>query len=154
MLTRKKKAFADEYLINGFNGTEAAKTVGYIGTTRAYLQRKSSALLNDPEIKLYIENRIDKVDNEKLMKLEELVSFLTNTVRGNETETIAFALKSGNKNGFDELIETTKIPVKHKDRLAAGKMLLDYHKLKLGERVHGIGINLVNNIPKKVVNDD
>lgn len=87
MLTPKKKLFADIYLTNGFNATQAAEMAGYKCKTYESLKVKASTLKNkDADIKEYIREKMSKFEQQFEAKQKELIKFWTRVIRDEETE--------------------------------------------------------------------
>jgi phage terminase small subunit len=129
MFTEKKKQFADNYL-TCFNATESAIKAGYKNKD---ISKKANKLLNDdPDIALYIKEKLKEKEEKDIAKRSEILKFLTNCLRGNETEPIPFVVRSGTtgKDGYyDDKIVIEDIPIKIKDRLKAAELLAKIHHL-------------------------
>ena len=85
-LTPKQRAFADYYIEIG-NATEAARRAGYKGKN---LNRIASENLSKLDIKQYIDERLAKIEDERIAKGEEVLQYLTRVMRGEEKESIWF----------------------------------------------------------------
>lgn len=72
-LTLKQQAFADYYIEIG-NATEAARRAGYKGNN---INKIASANLAKPHIKEYIEDRIKKVEDNRIARGNEVLRYLT-----------------------------------------------------------------------------
>lgn len=83
-LTLKQKRFADEYIISG-NATEAAIKAGYSKKTAYSIGDEN---LKKPEIKNYIENRIQEIEKGKILTLEEAYKITTSIARGEPRKLI------------------------------------------------------------------
>jgi len=81
-LTPKQKAFADYYIETG-NATESARRAGYKGKN---LNRIASENLSKLDIKQYIDERIAKIEDERIAKGEEVLRYLTRVMRGEEKD--------------------------------------------------------------------
>lgn len=81
-LTIKQKAFCDYYLVS-LNATESAIKAGYSKKTAAVTGFEN---LRKPNIKAYIEERLDKADKERIASADEVLEYLTRVVRGEEKE--------------------------------------------------------------------
>lgn len=125
MLTRKKELFCKHYLSNGFRGGEAAMAAGYRSAKRNYLSTKASKLLQEEEVKAYIDKYKKKVDDELDEKIKitqsELIEYLSNCVRGTEEEEVIVTMK--------ECYQKDRIQIKQADRLKAAQMLFKYYSL-------------------------
>lgn len=69
-LTPKEKLFISEYLINGFNGTQAAITTGYSEKTA---KEQAHAILTKVHIKEYIRNTLNEIIGTKKDVLEKQI---------------------------------------------------------------------------------
>jgi len=146
LLTRQKKLFCDLYLSNGFNATQAAKDAGY---SVKVCKQKGYRLKSDPECKEYIDACMEEKEEELQIGKDEVYKLLSEKIRGEAMETIAFTVRSGTKTSFTETIEFTDIRIKQRDILKAIEI---YAKLRgwdkeKEEKKPNIIIN--NNIPKK-----
>ncbi|RVU70024.1 MULTISPECIES: terminase small subunit [Lactobacillus] len=81
-LTAKQKLFADNY-IKTRNATQAALDAGYSKKTAYSI---GNANLDKLEIKAYIEKRMKKIEDHKIMDAKEALELLTAIARG-ETKT-------------------------------------------------------------------
>ncbi len=81
-LTPKQQAFADYYLELG-NGTKAAIKAGYSEKTAYSIACEN---LNKPEISEYIQERLAQIRGEKIATIEEVMSFYTKVMRGEEKD--------------------------------------------------------------------
>lgn len=117
-LTKKQKRFADEYLID-LNGTQAAIRAGYSKKTA---NEQSSRLLANVNIKQYLEVEFKKIDDEKIAKRQEVLTYLTSVMRG-ETRSSVLAL---DVEGGQTVIQKTP---DEKERLKAGELLGRYHSI-------------------------
>ena len=74
-LTIKQKRFADEYIISG-NAADAARKAGY-KQPRAIGHEN----LTKPNIQKYIKTRLEKIESEKTMSLEEAIQRTSSIAR-------------------------------------------------------------------------
>lgn len=81
-LTPKQKAFADYYIETG-NATESAIKAGYNKKTARQI---GSMNLTKVDIKQYIEERLSKIEDERIAKGEEVLQYLTKVMRGEEKD--------------------------------------------------------------------
>ena len=81
-LTPKQQAFADHYLETG-NATESAKRAGYSEDTARQIGAEN---LTKPSILAYIQERIDKIKSERIATIDEVMSFYTSVMRGEEKD--------------------------------------------------------------------
>lgn len=82
-LTLKQIQFADEYIRNGGNGTQAAIFCGYSPKTAA---QQASRLLRNVKVLEYIEQRQAEIDSENIASLKEIQEFRTRVLRGEEKD--------------------------------------------------------------------
>lgn len=81
-LTIKQKKFADEYIISG-NATEAAIKAGYSRTSARFVGAEN---LTKPNIKFYIDSRLEEINNNKIAKADEVLQVFTAILRGERFE--------------------------------------------------------------------
>lgn len=112
-LTLKQKRFADEYIISG-NATQSAIKAGY---TKKYANTNANKLLHNTTIKTYIDERLAKLDSEKIADQKEVLEYLTSVMRGEHTEQTLIS------RGAEWGQEKTNIDVGAKDRIKAAELL-------------------------------
>lgn len=83
-LTEKQKRFADEYIISG-NATQAAIKAGYSKKTA---NRIATENLSKLVIKNYIDERLAKLESERIANAQEVLEYLTGVMRGDEKEEV------------------------------------------------------------------
>lgn len=76
-MNQRQQAFCDYYLQTG-NATEAAKKAGYSEKTAYSIGTEN---LKKPEIQKYLESRVKKAHTERIATAEEILEFLSETVR-------------------------------------------------------------------------
>jgi len=108
-MTEQQKRFVDFY-IQTANATEAAKRAGYSPRT-AY--SSGQRLLKRENIRRAIDERMDSLENERIIQTEEILVHLSDVIRGQVTETI---VTPGGK--------TFLVPVREADRLRAAETIL------------------------------
>ncbi|MCJ0572351.1 terminase small subunit [Enterococcus cecorum] len=111
-LTEKQKRFADEYIISG-NATQAAIKAGYSKKTAAVIGTEN---LIKPNIKSYIDERLEELKSERTADAQEVLEYLTSVMRGNETEEVLIGIGEG-------VQSTVQKEVGAKDRLKAAELL-------------------------------
>ena len=115
-LNLKQKKFADEYLICS-NATESAIKAGYSEKTAYSIGQR---LLKKVEVKVYIDEKLKKLESEKIADVKEIMEHLTKVMRGEETEeTIVI---EGQGDGISKARKIRK-EVSPKDRLKAAELL-------------------------------
>ncbi len=115
-LTEKQKRFADEYLVD-CNATQAAIRAGY---NERSAKSNCTRLLNNKEIKIYIEEQLRKVHDERLADAKEVMLYLTKVLRGETTSEIVVV--EGEGNGHSSARHINKAP-DEKERLRAAELL-------------------------------
>lgn len=96
-LNEMQQAFADYYLKTS-NATESAKRAGYSEKT-AYSQ--GQRLLKNVELRAYIDEQLDKIKSERIATIDEVMSFYTKVMRGEEKDqfgldvSVADRIKAG-----------------------------------------------------------
>ena len=83
-MTLKQQRFADEYIISG-NIEQSAINAGYSAN---YARSQSHKLLANVGIKSYIDERLAKLESEKIATQEEVLQYLTSVMRGEKTESL------------------------------------------------------------------
>lgn len=81
-LTPKQRAFADYYIELG-NATEAYIKAGY---NKKGARANSARLIANDSIKQYIDERLSKIEDERIAKGEEVLQYLTKVMRGEEKD--------------------------------------------------------------------
>lgn len=121
-MNERQKMFCDEYLID-LNAKQAAIRAGYSERTAYSIGQEN---LNKPELKAYIEKRLQSKEKTLIASQDELLAFITSAIRGEEYEM--------------------------KDRLKAADMLSKIHGLYSETRnmnhSGNVGIQIIDNIPK------
>lgn len=111
-LTEKQKRFADEYIKSG-NATQAAIKAGYSKKTAQVIGAEN---LLKPMVKSYIDERMQIIENNRIMTAKEAVEFLTSVVRGDVKETVVI----GTPMGAEEVEKEPDV----KTRISAAKEIL------------------------------
>lgn len=83
-LNARQKAFCEFYVACG-NATEAAKKAGYKENTARI---HASKLLTNANIKNYIQELMDKIEEKRMASAEEVIKFLTASMRGEIEEEV------------------------------------------------------------------
>lgn len=114
-MTDKQRKFADEYLID-CNATRAYKAayprIKSDGAARAC----ASKLLTNPNIKSYIEQKMQELSSAKVATAEEVIQYLTSVMRGEHTEQTLRLIGDG-------VQDISNIDVSAKERLKAAELL-------------------------------
>ncbi len=111
-LTLKQKRFADEYIISA-NATAAAIKAGYSKKTARSIGQEN---LTKPDIKAYIDERLEKLESEKIATQEEVLQYLTSIMRGDQQEKTLISVGEFGQKIVD-------IDVGAKDRIKAAELL-------------------------------
>lgn len=93
-MTEKQKRFADEYLID-LNATRAYKVAYPSVKNDATAAAAASRLLNNVNIKNYIDERLDEIKTEKTADATEVLETLTAILRGEVTEQVPLLCGDG-----------------------------------------------------------
>lgn len=80
-LNLKQIRFADEFIRNGGNATQAAISAGYSERTAA---ASASRMLRNVNISDYIAKRQEEIDSVNIASLKEIQEFRTRVLRGEE----------------------------------------------------------------------
>lgn len=83
-MTDKQKRFCDEYLID-CNATQAAIRAGYSPKTAYSIGEEN---LKKPELKTYIDERLEQLHTKKTADAQEVMEYLTSVMRGERTEQV------------------------------------------------------------------
>ncbi len=113
-LTIKQQKFADEYIASG-NATQSAIKAGYSEKTAAFIGNEN---LKKPNVKAYIEEKLARLESDKIADLTEALQGITRIARGEETEQVVTV------NPITGDPEVTEVPVKVPTRLAAWKEII------------------------------
>lgn len=111
-LTAKQQKFVNEYVKSG-NATQSAIKAGYSKRTAAMA---GSENLRKPYMKDAIDKRMQKMEDAKIAKAEEVLQLYSRILRGEESEKSAVATPKG--------VEVVETPPDLKTRLSAGKELM------------------------------
>ena len=111
-LTLKQQRFADEYIISG-NATQAATLAKKKKKTARSIGQEN---LTKPDIKKYIDERLDELESSKIAKQDEVLQYLTSIMRGLETEQTLRGMGEGMQTIDD-------IEVSAKDRIKAAELI-------------------------------
>lgn len=115
-LTERQKRFADEYIISG-NTYQSAIKAGYSDT---YARTHAGKLLENVRVKSYLDERLEKIANEKIATAEEVLKHLTAVMRGESQSEVVVV--EGEGMGFSKAKKISKAP-DEKERLKAAELL-------------------------------
>lgn len=123
-LTEKQKRFVDYYIETG-NKTEAAKKAGYSEKTAASIGDEN---LRKPAIKAAIDARLRELEGKRIAKADEVLQFLTSTLRGELKDEQVVVEGQGEGVSRARIVE---VKASTKDRLEAAKSLLKRYPMEL-----------------------
>lgn len=123
-LTEKQRRFVDYYVETG-NKTEAAKKAGYSEKTAASIGDEN---LRKPAIKAAIDARLRELEGKRIAKADEVMQFLTSTLRGEIKEERVVVEGTGDGRSDARII---RVQVSARDRLEAAKSLLKRYPMQL-----------------------
>ena len=82
-MTPQQKAFADEYISNGYNVYQAAKSAGY---SDSYSRVRAYELLENVRVKAYIDKLMKPIIAARTLKVEEAVAMISDIAMGKENK--------------------------------------------------------------------
>lgn len=118
-MTEKQKRFADEYLID-LNGTRAYKVAYPRVKSDAAASVNASRMLRIAKVKIYIDEQLEKMHNEKTADAQEVLEYLTAVMRNEQTEEVVVV--EGTGDGCSEA-RTMEKDTSIKDRVKAAELL-------------------------------
>ena len=121
-LNARQKAFCEYYVACG-NATEAAKKAGYSEKT-AYSMGNEN--LRKPELKNYINELMAKMEEKRMASAEEVLKFLTASMRGEVEEEVVVV--EGEGDGCSSARKMKK-QISAKERIKAAELLGKRHLL-------------------------
>lgn len=123
-LTEKQRRFVDYYVETG-NASEAARRAGY---SERIANRIGTENLSKPVIKAAINARLRELEDKRIAKADEVMQFLTSTLRGEVKEERVVVEGTGDGRSDARII---KVQVSARDRLEAAKSLLKRYPMQL-----------------------
>ncbi|WP_019543750.1 terminase small subunit [Selenomonas bovis] len=121
-LTEKQKRFVDYYIETG-NQTEAARRAGY-----KQPQTQGAQTLGKLSVKAAIDARLKDLEDKRIAKADEVLQFLTSTLRGEVKEERVVVEGTGEGRSGARIIT---VQVSARDRLDAAKSLLKRYPMQL-----------------------
>jgi len=112
-LTVKQQAFADYYIELG-NATEAAIKAGY---SKKAAKEIASENLTKPNIKNYIDERMEQLKSERVADQQEILETLTAVLRGEMTSAVLRGIGEGAQTIDEDMPPTTA------ERIRAAELL-------------------------------
>lgn len=94
ILTPKQKAFADEYIRNSGNATQAAIVAGYSKKSAKSIATEN---LSKPAIIAYIAERQKEIESSRICDLKEIQEFRSRVVRGEEKDSFGLEIGAGDR---------------------------------------------------------
>lgn len=137
-LTEKQRRFVDYYVETG-NKTEAAKKAGYSEKTAASIGDEN---LRKPAIKAAIDARLRELEGKRIAKADEVMQFLTSTLRGEVKEERVVVEGTGEGRSDARII---KVQVSARDRLEAAKSLLKRYPMQLDAKEQKLKLQKLEN---------
>ncbi|MBQ9081969.1 MAG: PBSX family phage terminase large subunit [Clostridia bacterium] len=127
-LNPKQKAFADAYIKNGGNATQAAIQAGY---SERSARPNGSRMLTNADVLAYIAQQQAEIDSERIGSLREIQEFRTRILRGEEKDQFGLeASLADRQKAAADLEKALRIKAEHDEREAAQQAALDaaeYH---------------------------
>lgn len=142
-ITEKQKAFCD-YYIESLNATESYKRA-YKVTKQGTAEANASRLLSNAKVKNYIEEKLKEIEDKRIAKAEEVLAFLSSSLRGEIEEEVVVV--EGQGDGISRAQIVTK-QLSAKDRIKAAELLGKRYAL-FTEKVDvegNVGITIIDDI--------
>lgn len=135
-LTEKQKRFIDFFIQTG-NQTEAARLAGY---KSPHVQGAQ----NYEKLRKFIDERLAKIESNRIAKDTEVMQYLTAVLRGEETEKVLIGLGEGAQGITDKQVMA-------KERIKAAELLGKRYGLFTDNvNISGeMGVQIVNDVPAK-----
>ena len=143
-LTIKQKAFANYYIELG-NATESYIKAGYKASERKVAEVEGCKLLKNPKIDNYIKKRMEQIESNRIAKAEEVLAFLSASLRGEVLEEVV-STKSDGSGGIEPVILRKQLSAK--DRIKAAELLGKRYAL-FTEKVDlegNVGVTIIDDI--------
>ena len=143
-LTVKQKAFADYYIELG-NATESYIKAGYKASERKVAEVEGCKLLKNTKIDNYIKKRMEQIESNRIAKAEEVLAFLSASLRGEVLEEVV-STKSDGSGGIEPVILRKQLSAK--DRIKAAELLGKRYAL-FTEKVDlegNVGVTIIDDI--------
>lgn len=111
-VTDQQQRFADEYIINPSNATQAAVKAGYSPNTAS---ATASRLLSYVNVQNYLKERKKEIDDSKIADQKEILEFWSAGMRGDRKEDVVVSTPIG--------VEQIENPLSEKDRIKNAELL-------------------------------
>lgn len=146
-LTEKQKRFVDFYIETG-NATEAARKAGY-ASKAAYATGAEN--LRKPQIKATIDARLKELEDSRIAKADEVLKFLTATLRSQVTEPHVIVEGTGDGCSEAKVIETGPSV---RDRIEAAKNLLKRYPTEMDSKEQKLRLAKLEQELKEAAQDE
>lgn len=143
-LSIKQQAFANYYIELG-NATEAYIKAGYKVSKREIAEVEGHKLLRNPKVKKYIDEKLKELESNRIAKAEEVLAFLTSSLRGEIEEEVVVV--EGQGDGISRAQIVTK-QLSAKERIKAAELLGKRYSL-FTEKVDvegNVGVTIIDDI--------
>ena len=146
-LTEKQKRFVDFYIETG-NASEAARKAGYKEKNADSTGREN---LRKPTVKAAIDARLKELEDARIAKADEVLKFLTATLRSQVIEP--HVVVEGTGEGYSEakVIETGPSV---RDRIEAAKSLLKRYPTEMDSKEQKLRLAKLEQELKEAAQDD
>ena len=139
-LNIKQKAFADYFIETG-NAYQSAIKAGY---SENYAKGNVIKLLENESVKTYIEERMKEIESDRIAKAEEVLAFLSASLRGEVLEEVV------STESIDGMVKPVilKKQLSAKDRIKAAELLGKRYAL-FTEKVDlegNVGVTIIDDI--------
>lgn len=134
-MNERQRRFADEYIISG-NAYQSAIRAGY---SKKYAKTNSHKLLENTRIKIYIDERLKKLESEKIATQDEVLQYLTSIMRGDQQEKTLISIGELGQ-------EIVDIDVGAKDRIKAAELLGKRYRMWTDKVEADINADIVINV--------
>lgn len=137
-LTEKQRRFVDYYVETG-NASEAARRAGYSEKTAGWIGQEN---LQKPTIKAAVDARLKELEDKRIAKADEVMKFLTSTLRGEVKEERVVVEGTGDGRSDARIIT---VQVSARDRLEAAKSLLKRYPMQLDAKEQKLKLQKLEN---------
>lgn len=135
-MTERVKLFCEQYVIDP-NAKNAAIKAGY---AKKYASRQGWKLLQDPDVKAYIAERMAEKNKELIASQDEVLEYLTKVIRGDELDERVV---------FDQYGTASKVSIRtQQNQIKAAELMAKRYGL-LNDKV-----NITGAIPVVVSGED
>lgn len=146
-LTEKQKRFVDFYIETG-NASEAARKAGYKEKNADSTGREN---LRKPTVKAAIDARLKELEDARIAKADEVLKFLTATLRSQVIEPHVVVEGTGEGCSEAKVIETGPSV---RDRIEAAKSLLKRYPTEMDSKEQKLRLAKLEQELKEAAQDD